>query len=79
MLMAVALAARMLIAPIEGGIQYVTFFPAVALAAVVGGLWPGLFAALIGIVLATYIFWPPYQAFRGGLGNSDRGLSGFSA
>lgn len=51
---------RLLIAPIDGGVQYVTFFPAVALAAVIGGLWAGLFAALIGVTLATFSFWPPY-------------------
>ena len=59
-LMGVALLVRMTIAPVEAGLQYITFFPAVTLAAVVGGLWPGLFAALIGIALATFIFTPPY-------------------
>lgn len=29
----------------------------------IGGLWPGLFSALIGMVLATYLFWPPYKMF----------------
>lgn len=62
-LMAVALAMRFAIAPLDGGVQYVTFFPAVALAAVLGGLWPGLFAAAIGMTLATYLFWPLYQAW----------------
>lgn len=59
----VALLARLAVAPLEGGIQYVTFFPAVALSAVIGGLWPGLFSALLGWILATYLFWPPYQVF----------------
>lgn len=40
-----------------------TFFPAVALSAVIGGLWPGLFCALIGVTLATWFFWPPFGAF----------------
>jgi len=53
---------RLLIAPIDGGIQYVTFFPAVALSAVIGGLGPGLFSALLGAIAATYMFWPPYQS-----------------
>lgn len=61
-LVIVALMARLLIAPLDGGIQYVTFFPAVAISAVIGGLWPGLFCATIGVVLATYLFWTPYQA-----------------
>ncbi|WP_041603302.1 DUF4118 domain-containing protein [Thioflavicoccus mobilis] len=37
-----------------------TFFPTVAIAAVIGGLWPGLYTAVLGVVLATYLFWPPY-------------------
>ncbi len=56
-----ALLARLLIAPLDGGIQYVTFFPAVAISAIIGGFGAGLFSAIIGVVLATYLFWPPYQ------------------
>lgn len=62
-LMWIALMARMAIAPVTAGIQYVTFFPAVTLAAVIGGIWPGLFSSIIGVCLATYIFTPPYYSF----------------
>ena len=62
-LLGIALAVRMMIAPVNAGLQYVTFFPAVTLAAVVGGLWPGIFATAIGLVLATFIFTPPYYSF----------------
>ena len=62
LLMVVALAVRLLIAPVNVGLQYVTFFPAVTLAAVVGGLWPGIFATTIGLSLATFIFTPPYYS-----------------
>lgn len=62
-LVAVALLVRLAIAPLSGGIQYVTFFPAVALAAVVGGLWPGLIAAGVSAALASFFFWPPFAAF----------------
>ncbi|MQX36190.1 diguanylate cyclase domain-containing protein [Roseospira navarrensis] len=62
-LMAIALLVRLLIAPLEGGIQYITFFPSVAIAAVVGGFRVGMVAALLGIGLATYLFWPPYMAW----------------
>ena len=58
-----ALAMRLAIAPIDGGVQYVTFFPAVALAAVIGGFWPGLLSAVVGAALASYFFWAPYQTF----------------
>jgi signal transduction histidine kinase len=61
-LMGVALLVRLLMAPVDAGLQYVTFFPAITLAAVVGGLWPGLFATLIGLSLATFIFTYPYYS-----------------
>ncbi len=59
-LMALALWLRLAIAPVEAGLQYLTFFPAVALSAVAGGFLPGLVATLIGILFATCIFTPPY-------------------
>lgn len=59
-LMVIALWIRLLIAPVESGLQYLTFFPAVAIAAIIGGYGPGLVAVAIGLVLATYIFTPPY-------------------
>ncbi len=61
-LIGIALVVRMLIGPLDAGIQYVTFFPAVALAAVIGGFWPGMLAAALGTALATVLFWPPYVA-----------------
>jgi signal transduction histidine kinase len=62
-LMGIALLVRMMIAPVNFGLQYITLFPAVTLAAVIGGIWPGLFATVIGISLATFIFTPPYYSF----------------
>lgn len=62
-LMGIALLLRLEIAPVSGGLQYVTFFPAVTLTAVICGLWPGLFATLLGLALATFIFTPPYYSF----------------
>lgn len=62
-LMAIAVWVRLAIAPVEAGLQYLTFFPAVAIAAIVGGYRAGLFAVVIGIVIATYIFTPPYYSF----------------
>ncbi len=59
-LMAFALWLRLLIAPVEAGLQYVTFFPSVTLAAFVGGLYPGLIATFIGIIFATYFFTAPF-------------------
>ncbi|MDO9011432.1 MAG: PAS domain S-box protein [Gallionella sp.] len=48
---------------VEGGYQYITFFPAVAMAAVVGGFWPGMFAAILGAACAQFFFTAPYYGF----------------
>lgn len=61
-LMGLALLVRLVIAPVSAGLQYVTFFPAVTLAAIIGGYRAGLLATLIGLVFATYIFTPPYYS-----------------
>ncbi len=63
MLMGIALLARLAMAPIDAGLQYVTFFPAVTLSVVIGGFWPGIFATFIGLTLATYFFTPPFYSF----------------
>ena len=62
-LMGVALLVRLAMAPVDAGLQYVTFFPAVTLAVVIGGFWPGIFATFIGLTLATYFFTPPFYSF----------------
>jgi PAS domain S-box-containing protein len=61
-LVALALMVRFLMAPVDAGLQYVVFFPAVTLAAVAGGFKPGLLATLLGAFLATYFFTPPYHS-----------------
>ncbi|MDD2915926.1 MAG: ATP-binding protein [Gallionella sp.] len=62
-LMGVALLVRLVMAPVNAGLQYVTFFPAVTLSVVIGGFWPGIFATFIGLTLATYFFTPPFYSF----------------
>jgi signal transduction histidine kinase len=62
-LMGIGLLVRLYLAPVDAGLQYITFFPAVTLAAVVGGLWPGVFATFLGLSLATFVFTPPYYSF----------------
>lgn len=61
-LIALALMVRFSIAPVNAGLQYVVFFPAVTLAAVVGGFKPGLLATISGAFFATYFFTPPYHS-----------------
>lgn len=58
-----ALLARVLTAPIETGLPFLAFFPAVTLAALFGGIGPGVFAMAISSILATYLFMPPFQTF----------------
>ena len=62
LLMAAALLARLVIAPVSAGLQYVTFFPAVTLATIYGGYRAGLLATAFGLGFATYIFTPPYYS-----------------
>jgi diguanylate cyclase (GGDEF)-like protein/PAS domain S-box-containing protein len=61
--MAIALALHLALWPVETGLQYVTFFPAVAVTAVFAGFWPGMFTTAMGVVLATYFFTYPYYSF----------------
>jgi diguanylate cyclase (GGDEF)-like protein/PAS domain S-box-containing protein len=58
-----ALLLRMAIGPPGSGLQFVTFFPAVALSAVFLGTGPGLLTTLLCAVTASYFYFPPYQAF----------------
>lgn len=61
-LMLATLLLRLAIAPPDSGLRYLTFFPAVALAAVAGGFWSGLCATIIGVFLAAAVFTPPYYS-----------------
>ncbi len=58
-----ALWGRFAIAPTEAGLPFLTFFPAVTLAAVLGGIGPGLFAMVACAMLASYLFIPPFRSF----------------
>lgn len=60
---ALAVLARSAIAPLDEGLHFLTFFPAVTLSALIGGFWPGMFATLLGMIAATYGFFPPFWAF----------------
>lgn len=61
--MMVALLIRLLIAPVDAGLQYVTFFPAVTLATLLAGVRAGLLVTMLGMFFATWIFTPPYWEF----------------
>jgi diguanylate cyclase (GGDEF)-like protein/PAS domain S-box-containing protein len=59
-----ALFLRLVIAPAETGLQFITFFPAVALSALFLGAGAGLFVTLICVIFALFFLFPPYQSFQ---------------
>ncbi|MEO5346043.1 MAG: response regulator [Magnetococcus sp. YQC-9] len=61
-LLVLAFVVRELIGPPELGLPFLTFFPAAALAAFFGGFWSGMMMAVMGAILATYAYIPPYHA-----------------
>src|SRR5262249_27514771 len=46
------------------GIAFTTYYPAVIVATIFGGLWPGIFAALASAVIAWFAFIPPGFSFE---------------
>ena len=41
-------------------VPFITFFPAIVIAALIGGLWPGIVATVLCTLAAWYLFIPPY-------------------
>ena len=58
-----ALLFRLILVPLDGGLQFITFFPAVALSTVLFRTGPGLLATVICATLAAFFFFKPYAAF----------------
>jgi two-component sensor histidine kinase len=54
-----ALVLRLAIDPYVAGVQYVTFFPAVIITALVSGLGAGLFCLLLSVAAAAFFLLPP--------------------
>src|SRR5215471_884582 len=48
---------------------FITFFPAIIIATLVGGLWPGVCAIILSVLSAWYLFIPP--AFSFALGDRE--------
>jgi PAS domain S-box-containing protein len=61
---ALALALRFAILPIQGGIPFLTFYPAVMFAALLCGTGPALMVIALGAWAADYIFMEPHWAFN---------------
>jgi len=63
-IVAAATALRVALDPVWGaGLPYITFYPAVMLAAWLGGLGPGLVATALSAVIADYLWIPPPFSF----------------
>jgi PAS domain S-box-containing protein len=63
LLVLTAVFVRLAIAPIEAGMPFLTFFPAVTFAVIFGGFGAGLFAMILSCITATYLFIPPFIIF----------------
>jgi PAS domain S-box-containing protein len=61
---AVAAAVRAILPLAPGAVPFITFFPAVALAALYGGVWPGVFATLLSYLVADWFFMLPPGRFN---------------
>lgn len=59
----VALAARMGLLPLDGGLAFLMFYPATMLAALICGPGPGLLVMALGAIIAPYLFMDPYWSF----------------
>ena len=59
----VALAARLLILPVEARLGYLTFYPATVLAFYYFGKWPGRLVMLLCVVTVYYVFTPPHWSW----------------
>ena len=55
---------REILSPVLGqGVPFILFYPAVAVAAWLGGFWPGILSTALSGVLSWYIFMPPYLSW----------------
>ena len=62
---AAAAAIRATLDPIWGaGLPYITFYPAIALSAWLGGFWPGFFTTILSAALASYLWLAPVYSLR---------------
>jgi two-component sensor histidine kinase/PAS domain-containing protein len=64
-LVAAALAVRLWIVPLDAGMVYLAFFPAVLVACLIGGIGPALFATLLAILASVWFLLPPFDGSGG--------------
>lgn len=55
---------REILSPLLGqGVPFILFYPAVAVAAWLGGFWPGIVATVLSGFISWYVFMPPYLSW----------------
>jgi K+-sensing histidine kinase KdpD len=59
-LVALAVLVRGLVGHFAGVQVFTTFYPAIILAALIGGLWPGILATVLSVVAAWYLVIPQF-------------------
>ena len=63
-MVALAVLVRWIVGEYVGArIPFITFYPAIILVAVIGGLWPGIVATVLSAFAAWFLFVPPYFSF----------------
>jgi len=65
LMVGIAVLVRGLVGQYVGVQVFTTFYPAVIVAALVGGLWPGIFATLLSTIAAWYLVIPQFFARPG--------------
>ncbi len=63
LLVGIAFGVRLAMLPVDGGYVFVTFYPAIAISALLLGAGPALLAVALGAAIADYVFMPPYGSF----------------
>jgi PAS domain-containing protein len=60
---AVATALRLAVDPFVAGVQFITFYPAVIITTLIGGLGAGLFCVVLSVAAAVFFVLPPQWSF----------------
>jgi PAS domain S-box-containing protein len=65
LMVALAVLLRGIVSSDAGGQAFITFYPAIIVVALVGGLWPGIFATLLSTIAAWYLVIPHFFVHPG--------------
>jgi two-component sensor histidine kinase len=63
-LLGLAIWLRFLLGEALEGVPFITLFPAILIAALIGGLWIGVIVTIVCAVAAIYWFLPPYESMQ---------------